>query len=152
MPSTIRVLLVDNDPACRELVRSTLRRDGVVRVIGEAADAWQAITKVTALQPDVVVTDLAPPSIGGLEIVSWVQEQQVRAGVVILTAYEEQPYVIAALKCGALGYVPKRSMVHELPRAVRLAASGEVYVSPLLLAAGDAGKGQMPAPRLEREP
>lgn len=132
MPVTVRVVLVESDPSCRELARSSLEGDGAVRVIGEAWDAWQAITKVQALRPDVVITDLGPPSLGGLEIVAWVEEQHSDVRVIILTAYEEPAYVTQALTIGAVAYIPKRSMIHELPLAVRHVLDGDVYVSPLL--------------------
>jgi DNA-binding NarL/FixJ family response regulator len=126
----IRVLLVDDHALVRQGVRQFLEDADDIMVVGEGADGEQALRLAEQLQPDVVLLDIQMPGMSGIEALRRLKARQPETRVLILTAYDEDPYVFASLRAGANGYVLKTADVEELLRAVRAVYRGESVLSP----------------------
>jgi DNA-binding NarL/FixJ family response regulator len=129
MSSVIRVLLADDHALVREGTAELLERAGGIRVVGQAADGVEALGLLQSLQPDVLLLDLAMPGLDGLEVARRARELAPRTAIVALTAHDEQPYVLAMLDAGAVGYLSKSSRGQQVVQAVRAAAAGETVFS-----------------------
>lgn len=120
MASTqIRVLLADDHAVVRAGICQFLEQTGDIRVIAEADDGQEAKELIEQYQPDVAVLDIQMPKASGIEVTRWVREHHREVGVLILSAYDDDPYVMAVLKAGANGYVLKTASPKEIVRAVR---------------------------------
>lgn len=126
----IRILLVDDHAILREGLRALLSYYPDVEVVGEAEDGAQAIERVEHLNPDIIIMDIAMPGMNGLEATQRIHQQYPDARVLILTQYEDQPYVLPLLRAGASGYVLKRALGADLIHAVRAVARGESFLYP----------------------
>jgi DNA-binding NarL/FixJ family response regulator len=131
---TIRVLLVDDHAIMREGLRLVLAAEPGIEVIGEAEDGRQAVDLVAALQPDVVVMDIAMPNLNGLEATRQIRLHSPQVQVVILTMHENRAYYLQFAKAGAAGFLLKRSMGKELVTAIEAAAHGDSYLPPSIAA------------------
>ena len=103
-----------------------------VEIVGEAGTASEAINAVSTLKPDVVLMDIGLPDMSGIDATKEVKRLWPQVAVVALTIHEDQEYFFKMLEAGASGYVPKRAAPEELITAIRVAASGEVYLYPSL--------------------
>jgi DNA-binding NarL/FixJ family response regulator len=131
MSEPITVLLADDHALVRQGVRALLEGQGF-RVVGEASDGLQAAALIEKLGPRVAVLDLSMPGLGGLDVTRRVARRCPRTRVVILSMHAAESQVLAALRCGASGYVLKGSSSAELATAIREAAAGRRYLgSPL---------------------
>lgn len=126
----IRVILVDDHPVLRTGLRTLLQREHDIEVIGEADEGWEAVELATQLSPDVVVMDLALPGLGGLDATREIQRRGLKCSVLVLTAQAEERYLFPVVQAGASGYVRKSVADEELVMAVRVVASGQVYLEP----------------------
>jgi two-component system, NarL family, response regulator LiaR len=123
--STIRVILADDHAVVRKGIRDFLEEDGDIEVIAEAGDGAKVKELILALQPDVAVLDIRMPIATGIEVTKWIHEQSLPISVLILTAYDDDPFVVSALKAGANGYVLKNAEAEEIIAAVRAVHRGE---------------------------
>jgi len=126
----IRILLVDDHAILREGLRALLSYYPDVEVVGEAEDGTQAIECVERLNPDIILMDIAMPGMSGLEATQRIHQKYPDTRVLILTQYEDQPYVLPVLRAGASGYVLKRALGADLINAVRAVARGECFLYP----------------------
>lgn len=124
----IRVLLVDDHTLFREGVASLLERAGDIVLAGEAATGEEAIRITDELLPDIVLMDLKMPGMGGIEATRAISHRSPHIGVIVLTMFEDDESVLAALKAGARGYVLKDADRGMLLRAIRAVAQGEVLL------------------------
>ena len=115
----IRVVLADDHAVVREGIRQFLERAGDIEIVGEADDGEQAQALIQKHQPDVAVLDIQMPKATGIDVTRWVRANARQTGVLILTAYTDDPYVIAVLQAGANGYVLKTASPKEIIQAVR---------------------------------
>jgi DNA-binding NarL/FixJ family response regulator len=129
----IRVILADDHPAVRAGIRQFMERDPGLAVLGEAEDGAQALELIRHHRPDVAVVDLQMPKLSGLEMASKVRDQWPSVRVIILTAYDDDPYVSAALRAGAKGYLLKTTGPEELARAIRLVHAGHSALDPSVI-------------------
>ncbi|MEZ5095643.1 MAG: response regulator transcription factor [Nocardioides sp.] len=129
----LRVLVVDDHPLFRDGIRERLESgDGSIAVIGEAGEGKQAHGLVAALQPDVVLMDISMPDVNGIEATRRIHADFPDVAIIILSVYEDEQYVHAAITAGASGYLLKTVEAHELRDSVTRAAQGETVLSPLV--------------------
>ncbi len=121
----IRVILADDHAVVREGIRQFLERAGDIEVVAEADDGAQAQALILEHQPDVAVLDIQMPKATGIDVTRWVRANARKTGVLILTAYNDDPYVIAVLQAGANGYVLKTASPKEIIQAVRDVYAGK---------------------------
>ena len=126
----IRILLVDDHAILREGLRALLSYYPDVEVVGEAEHGLQAIEYVESLSPDIVLMDIAMPGMNGLEATRRIRQKHPNVHVLILTQYEDQPYVLNLLRAGVSGYVLKRALGVDLINALRAVARGESFLYP----------------------
>lgn len=120
----VRVLVVDDQRLIRESIASLLDIQLGIAVVGVAADGREAIEGVLALEPDVVLMDVRMPTMDGIEAVAVLHARAPRCRVVMLTTFDDEEYVVQALRAGAAGYLLKDLPAAELAEAVRLAHAG----------------------------
>ncbi len=128
----IRLLLVDDHAVVRSGLRMLLEGEEDVQIVGEAGTASEAVNATTNLKPDVVLTDIGLPDISGIEATRKIKALWPNIAIVALTIHEDEEYFFKMLEAGASGYVPKRAAPEELLTAIRVAASGDVYLYPSL--------------------
>jgi DNA-binding NarL/FixJ family response regulator len=115
----IRVLLADDHAVVRAGIRQFLEQAEDIDVIAEADDGETAKHLIEQHQPDVAVLDIQMPEASGIDVTRWVRAHHSEIGVLVLTAYDDDPYVMAVLQAGANGYVLKTASPREIIRAVR---------------------------------
>jgi DNA-binding NarL/FixJ family response regulator len=121
----IRVLLADDHKVVRAGIRQFLESDLEIQVIAEASNGQEACTMIEELKPDVVVLDIQMPVMSGIEVTRWIRTHRLTTGVLILTAYDDDPYIQAVLQAGANGYVLKSADPPEIVQAVRDVFNGK---------------------------
>lgn len=126
----IRVLLADDHAVVRQGIRDFLEEDETIHVIAEVGDGEEALKFIARDAPDVAVFDIQMPRLNGLEATRRAKQEFPQVQVLILTAYEDDPYIFAALQAGASGYLLKTSSPEELVYAVHAMAKGETALSP----------------------
>lgn len=125
MSNLIRVLLADDHAIVRAGIRQFLEQAADLQVVAEADDGDAARRLIDDHRPDVAVLDIQMPRATGIEVARWSRATHPTVGVLILTAYDDDPYVAAALQAGANGYVLKTAAPAELIRAVRAVYEGK---------------------------
>jgi len=128
----IRVLIADDHRLVREGIRQLLERVGDIQVIAEAADGEEALALIEREKPDVAVLDIQMPKASGIEVTHRVRARLPEVGILILTAYDDDPYVLAVLQAGANGYVLKTADAEDLIRAVRDVHEGKSVLDPAI--------------------
>ncbi|MCL4394274.1 MAG: response regulator transcription factor [Chloroflexi bacterium] len=129
----VRVVLADDHAVVRKGIREFLEQDSAIRVVGEASDGAEAVELVARELPDVAVFDIQMPRLNGLAATRRVKEQIPDTRVLILTAYEDEPYILDALRAGACGYLLKTASSDDLIHAVHAIAAGETKLSPAVI-------------------
>ena len=130
MSKTIQVLLADDHAVVRAGIRQFLEQDQGIRVIAEADDGEMARELIQLQLPDVAVLDIQMPKASGIEVTRWIRENYPDVGVLVLTAYDDDPYVMAVLQAGANGYVLKTASPGEIMRAVHDVYEGKSALAP----------------------
>ncbi len=131
--SRIRVLLADDHDVLRKGVRFLLAEDPFIEVVGEAADGREAVQRAEELNPDVIIIDIAMPQLNGIEAAGQITRRNRDAGVIILSMYSDEEYVLRALAAGAKGYLLKDCAEPDMVRAVRSVARGKPFFSPAVV-------------------
>ena len=126
----IRILLADDHHIVRAGIRQLLESAQDIQVIAEAGDGEEAQSLIQQHKPDVAVLDIQMPKASGIEVTRWVRSHLPGVGVLILTAYDDEPYVMAVLQAGANGYVLKTAKTEELIQAVRDVYEGKSALDP----------------------
>ena len=130
MNRPIRVLLADDHAVVRKGIREFLEEDPEITVVAEAGDGGEAVRLVGEHHPDVAVLDIQMPHVTGIEATRQIKAAFPDVRVLILTAYEDDPYVFALLRAGADGYLLKSADPDELVRAVKATAAGGKVLDP----------------------
>ncbi len=126
------IVLADDHQLVRQGLRALLEAEFDLRVIGEAGNGLEAVRLVERLNPNVLILDLMMPGINGLEVTRQLKKSSSQTGIVILSMYADEAYVLEALGNGASAYVLKDSNASDLVHAVREVAAGRRYLSPPL--------------------
>jgi DNA-binding NarL/FixJ family response regulator len=126
----IRLLVVDDHPAYRRGLELMLADTGDIEIVGEAATGERAVELAASLAPDVVLMDLRMPGLDGIEATRRLTRSGSAAAVVVLTMFEDDDSVFAAMRAGARGYLLKGAEQDEIVRAIRAAAAGEAIFGP----------------------
>ena len=124
-----RLLLADDHPMFRQGLRALLERENY-EVVAEAANGHEALRLAREFTPDVAVLDLGMPLMNGIDAAREIQKRSPHTQVVLLTMYEEDAYVLEALRAGIRGYVLKAQAAADLVTAIREVLRGAVYLSP----------------------
>jgi two-component system invasion response regulator UvrY len=125
----IRVLIADDHRLFRAGLAKMLREAPELKLVGEARSGEEAVSKARQLTPSVVLMDICMPGIGGLEATRRIIRMQQDIKVIALTAYEDSPYPLQALKAGAAGYLTKSVNAEELLKAIKRVFLGKRYLS-----------------------
>ncbi len=130
----IRILIADDHSIIRTGLRTILQSQPDVQVVGEAADALEAIHLTQELNPDVLLTDISMPGLtgGGIEVTRRLRTLLPNVAVLILTVHEDETLLREAILAGASGYVIKRAADAELISAVQAVARGDMYIHPAM--------------------
>ena len=125
----INVLLVDDHPAVREALATTINAREEVRVSGEAENARAALDFIDQRQPDVAVVDISLDGSHGLDLVQNLRSLYPDVQVVVFSMYDEAVYAERAIRAGAVGYLMKSEPTRNVVEAIMAASRGEVYLS-----------------------
>lgn len=128
----IRIILADDHHIVRSGIRQLLEGENDLQVLAEAGDGEEAQALIEKHKPDVAVLDIQMPKASGIEVTRWVRAHLPEVGVLILTAYDDDPYVMAVLQAGANGYVLKTAQADELIQAVRDVNEGKSALDPTI--------------------
>lgn len=131
----IRVVIVDDHALLREGTRWILQQEPSIEVVGESGRGDEAVEVIADLQPDVVLLDLRLPGLPGIDVARQIAVRSPKTRVLILTAYDEEDYVLEALQAGAAGYLLKTAPCEELLEAVHAVAAGNTVLQPSVSAA-----------------
>jgi DNA-binding NarL/FixJ family response regulator len=127
---SVRVLIADDQALVRGGFRMILEAKEDMEVVGEAGDGAEAVELVERLQPDVVLMDVRMPDMDGIEATRRIAASGSSARIVILTTYDVDEYVFAALRAGASGFLLKDVRPPELTDAIRVVARGDALLAP----------------------
>ncbi|MFH1185995.1 MAG: response regulator transcription factor [Chloroflexota bacterium] len=126
------MLLADDHHLVRAGIRQLFESADDLQVVAEAGDGCEAQALIEQHQPDVAVLDIQMPKASGIEVTRWVRAHFPKVGVLILTAYDDDPYVMAVLQAGANGYVLKTAQTADLIQAVRDVDEGKSALDPTI--------------------
>lgn len=126
----IKVLIVDDHELVQKGLCKLLEADNAIKVMGTATSGEQAIRMVRELQPDVILMDINMPGIGGLGATRRIHRLNAHIKILILTAYEQDPFPTRLLQAGAQGFLTKGSSEKEMIHAIHVVYAGENYLSP----------------------
>jgi DNA-binding NarL/FixJ family response regulator len=125
MTTPIRVLIADDHPLFRDGLRALLNSIPQTELVGEAADGEEVLNQAAALQPDVILMDIQMPGLNGVDATKQILRANPDIGIVVLTMFEDDDSVFAAMRAGARGYILKGADQTEVLRAIGAAVRGE---------------------------
>jgi DNA-binding NarL/FixJ family response regulator len=132
MTQRIRVLVADDHPVFRRGMRAILGAEPDTELVGEAIDGEEAVARALELRPDVILMDLNMPNVSGIEATRQILQASPDTAILMLTMFEDDKSILAAMRAGAHGYILKGADGAETLRAVHAAASGEAIFSPAI--------------------
>ncbi len=132
MFGTLRVLVVDDHPVFRAALCAMLEGTEGMEVVGEAANGLSAVVDATRLEPDVILMDLNLPDLDGVEATRRIVNASPHTGVLMLTMFENEAAVFAAMRAGARGYLLKGARNEQIIRAIQVIGDGEAIFSPAI--------------------
>ena len=128
----LTILIVDDHPVFRKGLRALLTAMPTIELVGEATTGEEAITLAEKLQPDVVLMDLQMPGGGGLAAIRPIVQTSPHIRILVVTMFEDDDSVFAAIRAGARGYVLKDTQDEEMERAILAVGNGEAIFSPAI--------------------
>jgi DNA-binding NarL/FixJ family response regulator len=129
-PATVRVVLADDQPLIRAGLRMLIADTQDIDVIGEAGTGTEAVRLTRATEPDVVVMDIRMPGMDGIEATQLIIGSDAHARVLVLTTFDDDEYVYAALRAGASGFLVKDMALEDILAAIRVVAGGDAMIAP----------------------
>src|SRR5512136_1364626 len=133
MTEPIRVILADDHAVVRKGIREFLETDESLAVVAEASSGDEALKSMRELKPDVAVLDIRMPGQSGIEVTRAARAERLNAGVLLLSAFDDEPYIRAALQAGANGYVLKTAEAQDIIEAVRAVYEGKSAIDPAIM-------------------
>jgi len=130
----LTVLIADDHPLVREALHRALDIEEDMKVVAEASDGEEAVKLASELKPDVVVMDIVMPKVNGIEATRKIKEIAPDTAILILTAYDDEEYVLGLLDAGAAGYLLKSARGRDLVGAIRTIRAGESVLHPNIIA------------------
>ncbi len=130
----IRIVLADDHWLMRDETRRILEQYDGLQVVGEAEDGQQALELVESLRPNVAILDIRMPKLSGIEVVHRIRESTPETKVLILTAYDDDDYILTLMEAGVKGYLLKTARANELIDAVQAVHTGETVLHPAVSA------------------
>ena len=124
----IRIVLADDHPRTRVGIRDYLLKEEEFELVGEASDGIEAGRLIENKKPDVALLDIRMPGESGVSLARKIRELSPSTAVIMLTSYDAQQYVLSSLKAGAKGFLLKTATPEDLARAIRIVASGGLYL------------------------
>lgn len=148
----ITIVLADDHPLTRAGLVAFIREEEGLELLAEACDGKQAWENIRRLKPDVALLDIRMPEMDGITVARKVKEAGLPTKAIMLTAYNSQPYIVAALSAGARGFIVKTSAVMELTQALQTVCGGGIYLDSCIADSVDGEARELPSlsPR-ERE-
>jgi DNA-binding NarL/FixJ family response regulator len=146
MSGDVRVLVVDDQRLIRDSIASLLDVQPGITVVGTAGDGREAVDQAVALEPDVVLMDVRMPTMDGIDALSALRRRVPACRVVMLTTFDDEEYVVRALRAGATGYLLKDLPARELADAVRLTHAGVMQFDPAAAARLASALDRAPGP------
>jgi len=134
MGDKIKVVIADDHALFREMLRLTMRREGGIKIVGEAANWRQTIDVISDLKPDIVLLDSTMPEMDGIEALPAIREKSLKTKVLMLKANKNEAVIFKALKGGAKGYLSKDVSISDLIKAIKAVHIGELWVERKLMA------------------
>lgn len=128
----IRVLIADDHPVFRFGLRTLLKADAAMEVVGEAMNGEEAIALTGSLHPDVILMDLNMPGINGIEAIRCILVDHPQVHILVLTMFDDDDSVFAAMRAGARGYLLKGAEGGETLQAIKVVHAGEAIFSPAI--------------------
>jgi len=152
----IRVLLADDHVVVRAGIRQFLEQTSDIQVVAEASNGNEACELIEQFKPDVAVLDIQMPLMSGIEVTRWVRSNHLSVGILVLTAYDDAPYVQAVLQAGSNGYVLKTAEPQEIIEGVRDVFRGKsvldvTLAQKLIAKLGGKTESQLIEPLTDRE-
>ncbi len=129
---SITVLIAEDSAPFRTGLRALLSSAPDIRLVGEAVDGLNAVEMAVTLQPDVILMDVQMPGLNGIQATRRIIQGSPHIGIVMLTMFDDDDSVFAAMQAGARGYLLKGALRNEVLTAVRAAAAGEAIFGPAL--------------------
>lgn len=129
---TIRILIADDHPVVRDGLSAILSTQPDFEVVGEASDGAQLVALAESLQPDIVLTDLEMKGMDGVEAIRRLRAKPSNIGIIVLTVYNTDDVILAALQAGAQGYLLKGAPRAEIFNAIRVVQAGGSLLHPLV--------------------
>jgi len=134
MDGKIKVVIADNHALFREMLRLTMRPEGSIKIVGEAANWQQTIDVISDLKPDIVLLDSTMPEMDGIEALPAIREKSLKTKALMMKANNNEASIFKALKGGAKGYLSKDVSISDLIKAIKAVHTGELWVERKLMA------------------
>ena len=128
----LRILIADDHPLFRHGIRELLNLASDIQVIGEATTGEEAIMQAEALQPDVILMDVNMPGVNGIEATRRILHNSPHIRILVVTMFEDDGTVFAAMRAGARGYILKDAEKGNILRAIQAVGNGEAIFSPTI--------------------
>jgi DNA-binding NarL/FixJ family response regulator len=128
--STIRIVIADDHTLLRDGLRALFSSVPDIEVVGEAETGSEVIARASELHPDVILMDIQMPGVNGIQATRQIMNTNPEIGVIVVTMYEDDDSVFAAMRAGARGYILKGADQDEMLRAIRAVAQGEALFGP----------------------
>ncbi len=129
----IKIILADDHGIVRKGIRMLLENNPDLEVVAEANNGQEALELIEEHRPDVLVTDLSMPGVGGIELIQKVKKLNYETKILVLSTHFDEEYIMISFEAGALGYLPKKSNEEQIVNAINVVAKGELYYSPLVM-------------------
>ena len=130
--NSLRIFLADDHTVMREGLKSLVNAQTDMDVIGEADNGRATLQKVRELQPDVIILDISMPDLNGIQVTERLKRMCQKVTILVLTAHDDSGYLRQLFEVGASGYVLKKAAAEALINAIRVVATGGVYLDPSL--------------------